>query len=86
MSCGGGALFSRKPLAPCADRLVDVLVEVEGRQYEHLRRRLAAGEQLPGRLEPVELGHADVDQYEVGLELARPRERLAPVTGLADHL
>ena len=39
-SCSGGTSLSRKPLAPAAQRVVDVLVEVEGREHEHARRRL----------------------------------------------
>ena len=42
--------------------------------------------ELPGRLDAVELRHPDVEQAHVGAELARERDRLAPVGGLADHL
>ena len=67
------------------DRVVDVVVEVEGCEHEDLRAGIAA-EQVARGLEPVELGHPDVHQHEVRRELARALQRLAPVGGLADHL
>ena len=40
---------------------------------------------LLGRLQSVELGHADVHQHDVGLAAAHDIERRAAVAGLADH-
>ena len=71
-----------------AQRLVDVLVEVEGGQHDHPHRRVvvARGDDAAGRLDAVELGHADVHQHDVGLQPARHVDRLHAVDGLADHL
>ncbi len=44
------------------------------------------GAEAARRLESVDPGHADVDQHEVGIELARERERLLPGAGLAQVL
>ena len=41
---------------------------------------------VPGRLDPVHLGHVDVHEDERGVELLRQGDRLAPVGGLADEL
>jgi hypothetical protein len=61
---GGEELFRRVVLeqetaGAGAERFVDVLVEVERRQDED-PRCVIGGEDPPRRLEPVELGHADV--------------------------
>ena len=44
------------------------------------------GDERPGRLDPVHLGHVDVHQDEGGLELLCQRDRLASVGRLADQL
>ena len=41
-SWSAGTSLSRKPLAPGAQRVVDVLVEVEGGEHQHARRRSPA--------------------------------------------
>ena len=71
-----------------AQRLVDVLVEVEGGEHQHARRRvvLARVDDAAGRLDAVELGHADVHQHDVGLQPPRHLDRLQAVDGLADDL
>jgi hypothetical protein len=38
-----------------------------------------------GGLEPVQVGHADVHEHEVGPQVTGAVERDAPVGGLADH-
>ena len=43
-------------------------------------------EQPPRRLDPIELGHADVHQHDVGLELADLLDGVEPVGRLANHL
>lgn len=48
-----------------------------------LRRGLADARE---RGEPVHLGHREVEQNEVGTELAGLRGRLFPATGLAHHI
>ena len=67
-------------------RLVDVLVEVEGGEDQHLGGGFASSEQLLGGPEPVQPGHADVHQDEIGLELTSLGERLAAVGGLPHYL
>ena len=74
-----------KPLAPDAERLVDVLVQVERRQDQD-PRRLVGGEDAPRRLEPVELGHADVHQHDGRVEARRLVDRLEAVARLGDDL
>ncbi len=44
------------------------------------------GEQPAGGLDPVELGHADVHQHDVGLQVPGLRDRVEAVGGLADDL
>ena len=75
-SCSGGTSLSRKPLAPPA---------VPRRRTRPCRTSSASrpsptaspiGDQLPGRLDAVELRHADVHQHDVWLE----------ATGLVDRL
>ena len=65
--------------------LVDVLVEVEGREDEDVGGALVVQEPARG-LQAVELGHADVHEHDVGLVLADARERLSAVGGLGDDL
>jgi hypothetical protein len=68
-----------------AARPVDVVVDVEGGEHEHLRGR-AEGADQAGRLQPVEVGHAHVHEHDVGLEAAGQAHRLVAVLGLAHHL
>jgi hypothetical protein len=70
--------------SPCGERVVDVLVEVERRQDQHARRA-AVGDLARGG-DPVELGHADVHEHDVGREAPGAVDRLAPRGRLADDL
>src|SRR3712207_9058467 len=45
-----------------------------------------AGEHPPRGLDPVELGHADVHEHDVGAQAARRVDGLQPVRRLADDL
>ena len=66
---------------------VHVLVEIEGGDDDDRERVFDAGPgELPGRLDPVHLRHADVEQAHVRPQRAREGHRLAPVRGLADDL
>jgi hypothetical protein len=85
MSCSGGAFLSRKPLAPGCQRLVHVLVEVEGGEDHHPGRR-ACRRELPGGLEPVQVRHTDVHQHHVRLQPPGGRNGLDAVGGVAHHL
>src|SRR5207248_8528813 len=55
----GRIVFEHEPARAGAERLVDVFVEVERRQDQDARGAVG-GEDSPRRLEPVELGHADI--------------------------
>ena len=68
-----------------ADGGVDVLVEIERRQHEDARARPALDE-LPCRLDAVEVRHAHVHEDDVGVELARELERLHAVGRFAHEL
>ena len=85
ISCSGGSSLRTKPLAPALQRLVDVLVEVEGGEDQDRARRVG-GEDAPRRLEPVELGHADVHEDDGRLEARRLVDGLEPVARLGDDL
>ena len=51
-----------------------------------IRARGVGGEDAPGRLEPVELGHADVHQDDRRIEARRLVDRLEPVARLGHDL
>ena len=80
-----GHVLEQEPARPGLHRLVDVFVEVEGRQDEHARVASRVG-QPPGCLDPVEPGHADVHQHDIRTQLARQLDRLASVLRLAHDL
>ena len=68
-SSAGPASLSRNPLAPLRDRDAHVLVEVERGDHHHRDRVGDTGPaEQAGRLEAVELGHADVEQAHVGAQ------------------
>ena len=69
-----------------AERVVDVLVHVEGRQHHDLRLGRAVGEEPARRLDAVELRHAHVHQHDVRREPLPFGDRLEPVRGFADDL
>src|SRR5581483_10035303 len=64
---------------------VDVLVEVEGGENEDARARSRCVEPA-GCVDAVELGHADVHDDDVGVELTGEAQRFASVGGFADDL
>ncbi len=69
-------VLEQEPGGPVADRRVDVLVVIE-RRHDDDRDRVvdvAAG-QHAGDLEPVEPGHADVDEAHVGPRAGGPARR-----------
>ena len=67
-----------------AQRLEDVLAGVEGREHHDRRGVLRVGEDPLGRREPVELGHADVHQHDVGAPAGDDVDRGVAVGRLAD--
>ena len=67
-------VLDQEAAGPGAERLEDVLVELEGGQHDHPRCRPGrVGGDPPGRLEPVDARHPDVHQHHVGLQVARTR-------------
>ncbi len=68
-----------------AEGLVDVFIEVERRQDQNARGAVG-GEDSPRRLEPVELGHADIHQDDGWIEACRLVDRLESVARLGYHL
>jgi hypothetical protein len=68
-----------------AQPVVDVLVEIEGREDEDARGGLHRRE-ASGRLEPVDVGHPDVHQRDVGSKAPDGGHGLLPVGGFAEDL
>ena len=68
-----------------ADRGEQVLLGAGRRQHDDLAAG-SGGAQPRQRREPVEAGHGEVEQDEVGLELGGELERLGAVSRLADHV
>ena len=83
ISCSGGSSLRTKPLAP-AQRLWNVVVEIEGREDQDPRGSVG-GQDPPGGLETVELGHADVHHDHVRMEAGRLRHGLGAVARLRHH-
>ena len=80
-------VLQEEPAGTGAERLDDVLVGVEGRQHQHAtRRRDALADELTGRLDAVEGGHADVHDDDVRAAPAGLGDALATVGRLADDL
>jgi hydrogenase maturation protein HypF len=81
----GRVVLEHEAAGARAQRLVDVLVEVEGGQDQDARG-VVGGEDAPRRLEPVELRHADVHQDHGGPEARGLVDRLEPVRRLRHDL
>ena len=85
-SSSGRACLSRNPVAPGAQRVEDVLVEVERGEHHHLDRVGPERDDTPGRLDAVKPGHPHVHQHDVGPRPCHLADRGDAVPGLADHL
>src|SRR4029450_13026447 len=84
---GGSAAAAETSAGPRLEGAVDVLVEVERRDDHHGERILdGRPSQRTCRLEPVELGHADVEQADIGSQLAGEGDGFPAVPRLADHV
>jgi hypothetical protein len=70
---------------PGAQRLIEVLVLVEGGQHHDAGVGALAG-QRARCCDAVEVRHADVHQRDVGLRTAHQLDGLLAVGGVADHL
>src|SRR2546421_3677741 len=80
----GFSAFEEEAACPGAEGTEDVFVELEGGQHQYARvAQRGVGGDLPRGLEAVELGHADVHQYEVGTELTGERDSFESVRGLS---
>ena len=83
----GARVLEQEPACAGLERAVHVLVEVERGDDHDGHRVLDAGPgELAGGLDAVQHRHADVEQADVGPQLAGEVDRLAPVGRGADHL
>lgn len=83
---GGSGVLEQEPAGAGFERPVDILVEVEGGD-DHDRQGVGdvgAGE-ASGGFDAVHQRHSDVEQADVGAQLERQADCLAPVGGRADH-
>jgi hypothetical protein len=83
----GSCVLEEEATGARLERAVDVLVEVE-RRDDHYGERIFDGRpgQHPRGLQPVELGHPDVEQAHVGPQLPGQRHGFAAVSRLTHHL
>ena len=79
-----GRVLEQEAARAGAQRLVDVLVEVEGGEHEHARPAGAARCAASPRRRRAR--HPDVHEHDVRATLARAGDRLRPVARLADDL
>jgi len=77
-------VLEKEAARSCPHGLVEVLVEVERREHEHLGGVIVP-EQTAHGLDPVEAGHSDVHQNHVRSHGAGNLDRLSAVGRLADH-
>ena len=81
----GSASFRRKPLAP-AESVVDVRVDVERGEHEHVRlREKRVLRDVARRVDAVAHRHADVHEHHVGTQFLGKVHRLLAVARLAHH-
>jgi hypothetical protein len=84
---GRFGVLDQKAAGTPAQRLEDVLIQLERRQDDDLRLGQAGvSDDLAGGGQAVEHGHADVHQHDVGAFPLGEQDGLFAVTGLADHL
>ena len=81
----GGSVLEQKAARPGPQRGQHVLVEVEGRQHDHARRRVELHQPARG-LDAVHAGHADVHQADVGRHTPRQPHGVLAVRRLPDDL
>jgi len=83
----GGDVLEQEPAGAGVEGVVDVLVEIERR--EHQDPRPAVGRRFydpAGGFDPVEVGHPDVHDHDVGIALAAESHRRGPVDGEPDDV
>src|SRR6202000_2619146 len=81
----GGGVLEEEAAGAGAQRVEDVLVEIERCEHEDLGGVATAGDPS-GRFNPVELRHADVHQDDVRVEITRQCDGLQPIGGFADDV
>ena len=82
----GPGVFEEEPAGAVAQRLVHVVVEVEGGEHDDPRAgEVRVAGDPPGGLEPVESGHADVHQEHVGPGRLGDGDGVVAVVGFADE-
>src|ERR1022692_674575 len=84
----GGDVFEQEAAGSGAQRVVDVLVQVEGGQDEDARPiepgAPGGAAELPGGLDAIHARHADVHEDDVRAQFAADGHRLGPVAGCAE--
>jgi len=84
---GRAGVFEQKAPGTSLQRAAHVLVEIERGDHDHRQRVLDAGAgELAGGFDPVDLGHADVEQAHVWAQCAGQRHCFPTVGGFADDL
>src|SRR6202020_2290943 len=82
---GGLGVLEQEAAGAGSQAGVDVVVEVEGGQDQHLGRQ-PGGHDVASRLDAVVAGHPDVHEHHVGTQRGAHGDGGGPVGGLADHL
>jgi hypothetical protein len=80
-----GRVLEEETARARTQRLEDVLIKIERGEYQHPRAGHAA-RHLAGRLDPVEIRHADVHQHHVRSQAGAEANGLPAGGGLTDHL
>jgi hypothetical protein len=85
MRSAARASFNRKPLAPAriAAKTYSSRSKVVRMRIPRARSRLSVSLDPPGRLDPVQVRHADVHEYDVGLKGCHDVDGLGAVIGFA---
>ena len=84
---GGAGILEQEAAGPGLQCAMHILIQVEGRDHDDGQwvRDVRAGEPAGG-LDPVEDGHPDVDEADIGAQTAGEPHRLGAVGGLRDDL
>ena len=83
----GQHVFQEEPAQPGTQSLVDVLVEIEGREHQDRDRliRVRVVHDAARGLEPVQIGHLDVHQHDVGFRLRARATASRPSAASPSH-
>jgi hypothetical protein len=84
---GGWRVLEEEAAGAGAHCVVDVFVEVEGREHQHpCRSRVLGRDEVTRRLGAVHAGHPHIHEHDIGLAEARLLDGLAPVGRFADNV